>query len=273
MLSTIFLFTICTFTNLHQAFSEDPDMGDLGDLFGSLFANLGDLGDDDASGGGKGNQIKGKGRPGRKKQGCPEGTFTSPVSLFSLLNATPRREFTANGCGPAGMEVKEPYGLWRCCNGHDVCYSTPSATFSFCEKTFSSCMKKVCNEIESKDATKSECHKQADGFSGMTKLFGKGSHGSSQRVVTTCVDTSEKAHAGWLKFILDIYKAGDSTIDIEKAERLLARNKGKEGKLVFRLIVKYGETFVKKTGSVQVEFYKSKKQKAIEEPATPDIEL
>ena len=35
-------------------------MGDLGDVFGSLFANVGDLGDDDASGGGKGNQIKGK---------------------------------------------------------------------------------------------------------------------------------------------------------------------------------------------------------------------
>jgi len=29
----------------------------------------------------------------------------------------------ANGCGPMGMQVTEEYGLYQCCNQHDLCYS------------------------------------------------------------------------------------------------------------------------------------------------------
>jgi secretory phospholipase A2 len=251
---------------LHEAKEMDLDsLGDLSDLFASFGGALGDLGDSagmavDPKGKGK---RKGRGRQKKKrnKEFCDAGKFKAPVSLNSLLQQQPRRQFTANGCGPEGMEVKEPFGLWRCCNGHDVCYSTPTADFPFCESTFTSCMKKVCNELEADDSANSvKCHKQADGFAGMTKMFGRGSHSSSQRETVECVDSIETAHERWTTFVQEIYDASDVVMDREQIERNLAKYKGKEGTLAYKLVLKYGQAFVKKTGSVDVEFYHAPKK-------------
>lgn len=40
----------------------------------------------------------------------------------------------------SGMEVEEPFQLWRCCNSHDVCYASCGTTFKYCEKQFKNCM-------------------------------------------------------------------------------------------------------------------------------------
>ena len=48
---------------------------------------------------------------------------------------------SANGCGPAGMQVKEAFGLYKCCNRHDVCYGVCGTTHGFCEQMFTGCMK------------------------------------------------------------------------------------------------------------------------------------
>jgi len=238
------------------------DLGDLGSLFGDLFANLGDdsLGGGGGGGGSSGSVVGGgkkkKKRRGRQKKSlCDPGTFVAPVSLQSLLNEKPQRQFVANGCGPQGMEIEEPYGLWRCCNGHDVCYSTPGAAFSFCESEFSSCMAKVCDDFQDR-VTGKACHEQANGFSSMTKMFGRGSHGGSQRDVTECVKSSEQAHNKWLSFLKEIYAAADMEVSDEKVEVLLAEHRGKEGPLAYSLVKDFGENFVKKTGKVEVEFYK-----------------
>ena len=182
------------------------------------------------------------------------GTFVAPVSLQSLLDEKPQHQFVANGCGPEGMEIDEPYGLWRCCNGHDVCYSTPAAAFSFCESEFSSCMANACGDFQDGDTSKA-CHKQASGFSSMTKMFGRGSHGGSQRDVTECVKSSDQAHTKWSNFLKEIYAAGGVKASNEKLEVLLAEHRGKEGVLAYGLVKDFGQHFVKKTGKVEVQFY------------------
>jgi secretory phospholipase A2 len=32
------------------------------------------------------------------------------------------------------MQVKETFGLYKCCNGHDLCYATCGTSKGFCEK-------------------------------------------------------------------------------------------------------------------------------------------
>jgi secretory phospholipase A2 len=228
--------------------------GDLGDILGSLFDNLGDAG--------TGKGIKSK-KNKRNKQGqCTSGKHLAPVQLNTLLNAKPRRHFTANGCGPQGMEVQEPFGLWKCCNGHDVCYSTPGATFNYCEKTFHTCMKKLCKEYH-KGGKRKQCQEQADGFSGMTKIFGRGAHSSSQRDVVECLDSKTAAKDRWHTFIKDIYIASkiDAMPSDASISNMLARmKKGKEGEFIDRLVKKYGKIWVKKTGSVEIDFYLTKQE-------------
>ena len=49
-----------------------------------------------------------------------------------------------DGCGPPGIAVHEPFGLTRCCDDHDRCYSTCGRSFQDCEKSFSSCLVDRC---------------------------------------------------------------------------------------------------------------------------------
>ena len=242
--------------NIAVAADQGADgMEELANLF-SMFGDMNQFQDDDTAvdvtGGGR--KKKNKRKKKKKKQLCATGTYLAPVGLDSLLNAVPRQHFVANGCGPQGMEVQEKFGLWRCCNGHDVCYSTPGATFKYCEDTFGSCMKQVCEENHSGTAQE-ECHQQAQGFTGMTALFGRGSHASSQRDVSTCVGSPEEAQTRWLSFLAEIHTAGQVAVPSEAAlTSMLTAHKGKEGELIDRLVKTYGVPFVKKTGSVEIDF-------------------
>ena len=245
----------------------EPDMGE---LLGSLFGAFGGMDENDnnapvASTGGL-QQKKRRKRKRKKKTLCEPHEFVAPVSLTTLLNQKPQRQFTANGCGPAGMEVAEPYGLWKCCNGHDVCYSVPGTTFNYCEKAFSACMKQLCT-ADHKGKDRKECRKQADSFSGMTKLFGRGSHASAQRQTNQCVATKHKAQELWHAFVKEIYVASalapSAMPSDEGITTALALREGKESEHVDRLIKQHGETFVKKTGSVAIEFFITKKEQKL----------
>ena len=97
-------------------------MENLADLLGAFGASPG------SPGGGRGG-----GRARRSRSICPSGRkFIAPRAIVDVEPGM----LVANGCGPQGMEVKESFGLWPCCNIHDVCYSSCGTTFSFCEKRF-----------------------------------------------------------------------------------------------------------------------------------------
>eukprot|EP00435_Cladocopium_sp_Y103_P011303 s2180_g2.t4 len=69
------------------------------------------------------------GPPAKKGKG---GTMTN-MSFFPS-SSDQHKKMMANGCGPEGLVVKEPYGLWRCCNSHDVCFSVCGTSHNFCEE-------------------------------------------------------------------------------------------------------------------------------------------
>jgi len=236
-------------TTVSCEISQPPDDSHIKKVFGDIFGNM-----DDNSFGGTGT-VK-----GLLGQLCDPGTYVAPVSLSSLLNEKPRRQFTANGCGPQGLDIEERFGLWRCCNGHDVCYSIPGAEFSFCESEFSSCMTQVCDDFND-DTTGSTCQEQANGFSKVTALFGKVIHENTQRDVTECVQSSEQARLQWRSFLKDMHTEGGVYISDEYVELLLAEHDGNEGPLVYELVKDFGHMFVEKTGKVEVEFYQGQGQK------------
>eukprot|EP00931_Biecheleriopsis_adriatica_P039278 TRINITY_DN22465_c0_g1_i2.p1 TRINITY_DN22465_c0_g1~~TRINITY_DN22465_c0_g1_i2.p1 ORF type:complete len:262 (-),score=72.18 TRINITY_DN22465_c0_g1_i2:29-814(-) len=201
----------------------NPGQMDLGDLLGGL-AGMGG-----AAGGAKGKQ---------ERTVCPKGKFQVPRPLNRLKKGM----LIANGCGPQGMQMQEPFGLWRCCNRHDVCFSSCNTTFEFCERKFEQCMKNRCKEPENVKS-QDECMKSANSFSSMTKMFGKGSHSSTMFEVCDCADTEKEAWQKRRDWVLDVYtrfgpaeKASNETF----IDEVLKKHKGKEGTLYFDLIIKYG---------------------------------
>lgn len=238
----------------------------------SLFSGLGDIGDGGAPAGGSVGTKK------RRRSECPKGRTRVPKDLDSILSRPRRNQFIANGCGPEGMQVEEPFGLWQCCNGHDVCYSTCGASFQLCEDQFGRCMKGVCDRIQSPERAR-ECHKQASSFTGMTGIFGKGSHASSQRDTCECKKKGPEADAAWRSFVEAVYaKSGatggmgqdtaainamlphghepinDARTDGGAIDALMKAWKGKEGELAFDMVRRYGVYFVKATGSTPLAF-------------------
>jgi hypothetical protein len=148
---------------LFCALAYADDMGEglagLAGLFGQMNGGGG------PGGGGPGGQ---KGKPGPGKSGCLAGKFPGPTAKPYI--------YTANGCGPQGMQVKENFGLHVCCNNHDLCYGVCGTTFSYCEAQFGKCMKAVCEKHGGEKT--SECNQQAQSFTGMTRMFGGGMHQS-----------------------------------------------------------------------------------------------
>ena len=103
------------------------------------------------------------------------------------------------------------------------------------------------------------CKSTADGFSGMTAMFGSSFHMNGMREACDCVpaDKAPARHAEYVTYIYDTYNkkgveavphAGDckdrkgKDDECSAAERvtaLLAKNEGKEGKLFWELVNTY----------------------------------
>lgn len=171
---------------------------------------------------------------------CPVGQVEAPTE-------NPEYKFECNGCGPKGMQVAEPYGLFKCCNGHDLCYSTCGTKKEFCEKTFKSCMKQVCSE---KGEEQEACNKQADSLSGLTAAFGGSFHLKSQtgdaekgRIgACDCYDSAEAANDRWTKLFTEFYVKHAEMSEAEaavKAAEVLSKNANKKGEAYFKMIKKY----------------------------------
>lgn len=170
--------------------------GDFGDLAGGLGALFGALG-----GQGAGPQSKGAG--GRMNQRLCSGNkeFIVPRPLKQLKKGV----LVANGCGPQGMQAKEPFGLWRCCNRHDICFSSCGTDAAFCERRYAACMVKRCQEKENAGRVQ-ECNQQAKSFAGMSGTFGGGIHATSMTQVCDCAKTPDEARLKRRERIADLYK-------------------------------------------------------------------
>lgn len=178
---------------------------------------------------------------GKSRDICKKNEYIVPRPLERIKKGM----LIANGCGPQGMQIKEPYGLWRCCNRHDVCFSSCSTTFAFCEKKFKQCLQKRCKAPENVGREK-ECQEQANSMTGMTAMFGKGSHDATMLEVCDCAKTSDDALQKRRQWIRDVYRRfgpKDKAEDNEFIDGLLEKSKqkeSKEGSLYYELITKYG---------------------------------
>eukprot|EP00403_Amphidinium_massartii_P026277 CAMPEP_0178387746 /NCGR_PEP_ID=MMETSP0689_2-20121128/9231_1 /TAXON_ID=160604 /ORGANISM="Amphidinium massartii, Strain CS-259" /LENGTH=215 /DNA_ID=CAMNT_0020008117 /DNA_START=12 /DNA_END=655 /DNA_ORIENTATION=+ len=187
---------------------------------------------------GLGGQQGGGGGGKKKAAICPAEKIAVPKPLKKLKPGT----LIANGCGPQGMVMKEPYGLWRCCNRHDVCYSSCGASFDFCEKKFKQCTQERCKQPENA-GQEAECMEQANSMLGLTGIFGKDFHSNSARTVCECVDSESEAQQRRREWVVDVYERFGDPVKASNEtfiNSLLEKNRGKEGKLVFDLITKYG---------------------------------
>ena len=204
--------------------AADPVKLDLNDLLGNIGG---------AQGGGGGDSV------------CPAGQHHAPTEDETY-------KFDLNGCGPKGMQIKEPYGLYRCCNNHDLCFATCGTSQAFCEDFFTRCMSKQCRSFGAGERREA-CQKQADGMSGMTKMFGGGFHLTSQRSdpergkqgACDCY-LPEDAEARWLQTLTDFYAqhaAMERDVAMSKAEDVMSKYKGHaRGEAYFKMIRKYGNS-------------------------------
>mmetsp|Transcript_1514 Transcript_1514/g.2666 ORF Transcript_1514/g.2666 Transcript_1514/m.2666 type:complete len:238 (+) Transcript_1514:47-760(+) len=211
-----FLLLLC-FTGLDAQHQGDQDLGAL----------LGGLGGLDA-----GPPTK-QGKGGARSSLCPSGETSVP-------KLDQHKKMIANGCGPEGMIIKEPYGLWRCCNSHDVCFSVCGTSHNFCEDQFASCMDEVCEQLP--DQKRKECMSQASTFSTMTKLFGVGFHQASQNESCECAPKDE-AKERRRQYLENFYNAYDQSM-LDSLDEQVSEWRGKEAELHYDLVKKYGHLFV-----------------------------
>ena len=144
-------------------------------------------------------------------------------------------QITANGCGPEGMKIDEEFGLYRCCNRHDICFQSCGVTWRYCEKDFQKCMRKVCET-----STKEGCQDQANVFSSMTSMFGSGFFDMSQDGVRECVDVSNKKE----RYVSFLQEISSNTMATEEANALVEKYEKKPGIMVYKALKKYKENTV-----------------------------
>jgi len=191
---------------------------------------------DGIDGGGAGSRAVGSKGKSSGEPVCPAGQVPAPTENKGY-------QLSANGCGPQGLQVKETWGLYKCCNGHDICYATCGTDYQYCERTFKSCMATVCKGY--KDNQRKECTSQANSFSSMTAAFGGGFHSKSQKDACDCYPNHEAAHQRRRVHLMDFYRRHkDTDATEEKVTETLNKYKGREGDLYFKLTKKYAKSAI-----------------------------
>ena len=98
---------------------------------------------------------------GAEQNPCPNfknsGTngFSAPRMLhgYTDKNGVEPEEDTnllsTNGCSMLGDQKEaDTFGLWKCCNRHDICYGLCGSSLRFCERSFSTCMSSTCDAVD-----------------------------------------------------------------------------------------------------------------------------
>ncbi|XP_044759420.1 group XIIA secretory phospholipase A2 isoform X2 [Coccinella septempunctata] len=73
--------------------------------------------------------------------------------IFKCPNATPKpnrhHQPQANGCGSLGLSIPAEYlpisEMTKCCNTHDICYSTCNKQKELCDLEFKRCLYRYCD--------------------------------------------------------------------------------------------------------------------------------
>jgi len=181
-----------------------------------------------------GSLLGGLGQKSGNKGVCADNKIPAPTE-------NPNYKIEANGCGPAGMQVPEEFGLFKCCNGHDLCFGVCGTTHQYCEKVFKKCMAKVCKGHSG--GKQAECRKQADSFSGMTGAFGGGFHVNGQKRACDCYADKISAQARHEDYLMSFYQKYNTTLATkEQVRRILDTHKGREGEAYFTVMKKYAKT-------------------------------
>lgn len=68
---------------------------------------------------------------------------------------------TANGCRVDKEQITDDFGMFLCCNIHDVCLQLCGSKPAYCAEVLSDCAGKICSSLEE---TRSQCQEQAKTF-------------------------------------------------------------------------------------------------------------
>ena len=98
---------------------------------------------------------------GAEQNPCPDfensgkNGFLAPRMLHGYTDKTgsvPDEDsnlLSTNGCSMLGDKTKaDNFGLWKCCNRHDICYGLCGSSLRFCERSFSTCMTSTCDAVD-----------------------------------------------------------------------------------------------------------------------------
>ena len=100
---------------------------------------------------------------GAERNPCPnfqdsgKNGFLAPLMLHGYTDKNgvePKKDIdtnllSTNGCSMLGDAIdKDDFGLWKCCNRHDVCYGLCGSSLRFCERSFSTCMTSTCDAVD-----------------------------------------------------------------------------------------------------------------------------
>jgi len=157
---------------------------------------------------------------------------------------------STNGCSMLGdKKDADDFGLWKCCNRHDICYGLCGSSLRFCERSFSTCMSSTCDAVDighdekSIIANQEACRAKKREYRAFSRVFGSEMHSIEHDGACTCVGTEKEANQVHLNFLQDIYqrfgsskKANNGTLH----QNLLRKYKGMEAKLWYKLVLKYG---------------------------------
>lgn len=186
---------------------------------------------------------------------CPAGTVAAP-KFFDKL---PHHHFHVDGCGPKNKPVDESFGLWICCNRHDVCYSSCGTTHKYCEDEFKKCIDEVCIGGHLQKEDQSRCERLAAGFYAMGQTMGKKFHEQGQNQGCDCFDDESKALDRYRDFVGDIYKRlpeGEKK-DQDFVSGVMEKYQGQEGVAVHETMMEVApkvKDLVWKQGKVSVNF-------------------
>lgn len=147
----------------------------------------------------------------------------------------------ANGCGPIDFTLVEPFGLYKCCNGHDLCYSICGSDFNFCESYFSKCLQEICEEQQDMNL-KGNCTEMSETFSTMTSFFGRSFHVDSQKESCKCFNTKDEVKAQYKDQLHGFVKRQHILYNVDQ---MLTVYEGREPELEFKIVRDFGSSFIK----------------------------
>lgn len=119
------------------------------------------------------------------KYKCSNGNMPTPISSY-----TPK----PNGCGSFGVKVDllNYPDFTKCCNEHDICYSTCRKDKAICDTVFHNCLYNICREQTfhtkklAKEKSILQCEPTADLMYGATLTLGCKAYKEAQHRACSC---------------------------------------------------------------------------------------